>query len=77
MYIDQADRDVIGICNRNHRLNTEVTRTVGVFVPMEEARNIAVERAIRKRKHGELLGAAMKGIAVLSLIAMTVMAVAG
>ena len=39
-YIDnREDQEVIDMVNRNHRLNVEVTRTVGYIVPVGAAAN--------------------------------------
>ena len=76
MYIDQEDREVMAMCHE-HRHTTGITTTIGYFVPQEEARQMAVEKAIRERKRGELISAAMTGIAMLALIAMTVAGLLG
>jgi hypothetical protein len=56
-YIDnREDQEVIDMVNRNHRLNVEVTRTVGYIVPVEEARRIAAQRAAANQKQGSIVG---------------------
>ena len=51
-YIDnREDQEVIDMVNRNHRLNVEVTRTVGYIVPVEEARRIAAQRQPAAGQH--------------------------
>lgn len=46
---DREDREVIEIVNRHHRLNTTTSQTVGYFVPAEEAKRIAVQKAVAQR----------------------------
>lgn len=56
-YIDnREDQEVIDMVNRNHRLNVEVTRTVGYIVPVEEARRIAAQRAAANQQQGSIVG---------------------
>ena len=56
-YIDnREDQEVIDMVTRNHRLNVEVTRTVGYIVPVEEARRIAAQRAAANQQQGSIVG---------------------
>ena len=67
-YIDnREDQEVIDMVNRNHRLNVEVTRTVGYIVPVEEARRIAAQRAAADQQ-GSIVGV----VAVFLIAALAV-----
>ena len=57
-----------GMVNRNHRLNVEVTRTVGYIVPVEEARRIAAQREAANQQQGSIVGV----VAVFLITALAV-----
>lgn len=62
---NREDREVIEMVNRHHRLNTAASQTIGYFVPAEEARRIAVQRATEQRNAGSPLGVAMIWLATM------------
>lgn len=75
MYVDQEDRDVIGMCNE-HKRRSKVTTTVGYFVPTEQAYRIAADEAAQKRG-GDLQAVVMMAMGTLAVICMTVAVLVG
>ena len=65
---NREDQEVIDMVNRNHRLNVEVTRTVGYIVPVEEARRIAAQRAAADQQQSSIVGV----VAVFLITALAV-----
>jgi len=65
---NREDQEVIDMVNRNHRLNVEVTRTVGYIVPVEEARRIAAQREAANQQQGSIVGV----VAVFLITALAV-----
>lgn len=70
--IDKEDRDVIEMCNWNHR-RSSLTTTVGYIVPVNQAWKIAADDAAQ-RHSGDLRGMAVMVIATLAVICVTVAA---
>ena len=64
--IDKEDRDVIEMCNWNHR-RSSVTTTVGYIVPVDQAWKIAADDAAQ-RHSGDLRGMAVICVTVAALI---------
>lgn len=62
---DREDREVIEIVNRHHRLNTTTSQTVGYFVPAEEAKRIAVQKAVTQRPQMGTVGVAVAWLAAM------------
>lgn len=65
---DREDREVIEIVNRHHRLNTTTSQTVGYFVPAEEAKRIAVQKAVTQRPQMGTVGVAAVWLAMLAAV---------
>lgn len=70
--IDKEDRDVIEMCNWNHR-RSSVTTTVGYIVPVDQAWKIAADDAAHQHSR-DLRGMAVMVIATLVVICVTVAA---
>lgn len=74
---NREDREVIEMVNRNHRLNTITSQTVGYFVPEEDARRIAVQRATVQRNAGSPLGVAVIWLATMLAAVMATVGLLG
>ena len=72
--IDKEDRDVIEMCNWNHR-RSSLTTTVGYIVPQKEAQEMAVERAVRSKADGAGV-LFLFAVKLFVLVAVTVVALA-
>lgn len=59
----REDREVIEMVNRHHLLNTTTSRTIGYFVPAEQAQRIAVQRATVESRRGGMIGVAVLWVA--------------
>ena len=70
--ISEEDRDVIEMCNINHR-RSNLTTTVGYIVPAAQARQFA-EYEVAQQHSGDLRGMAVMVIATLAVICVTVAA---
>lgn len=70
--IDKEDRDVIEMCNWNHR-RSNLTTPIGIIVPVDQAWKIAADDAVQQHS-GDLRGVAVMVIATLAVICVTVAA---
>lgn len=70
--ISPEDRDVIEMCNWNHR-RSSLTTTVGYIVPVDQAWKIAADDAAHQHS-GDLRGMAVMVIATLAAICVAVAA---
>lgn len=68
------DREVIGICNENHR-RSNLARVVGYIVPVQEAEALAVSRAVEDRGSGPL-SLALVAMALLVAVTLAVIVLA-
>ena len=74
---NREDREVIEMVNRNHRLNTTTSRTIGYIVPVEEAQRIAVQRATAQRQSGSAIGVAMVWMASMVAAVLAIVGLLG
>lgn len=72
---DHETNEVIALVNENHR-RSQITRTVGVIVPMEEARQMAVQTAIAAQDTGSIAGVILPILSLFAAVAVGVIALA-
>lgn len=68
---ERADRDVIGMVNENRR-RSGITRTVGVIVPLDEARKAVVGAAVSNRDTSGAGNLALMALALLVIVVVSV-----
>lgn len=68
---ERADYDVISMVNENRR-RSGITRTVGVIVPLDEARKAVVGAAVRNRDTSGAGSFALTALALLVIVVVTV-----
>lgn len=72
---DHETNEVIALVNENHR-RSQITRTVGVIVPMEEARQMAVQTARAAQDTGSIAGVILPILSLFAAVAVGVIALA-
>lgn len=68
---ERADRDVINMVRENRR-RSGITRTVGVIVPLDEARKAVVGAAVRNRDTSGAGSFALMALALLVIVVVSV-----
>lgn len=68
---ERADHDVISMVNENRR-RSGITRTVGVIVPVDEARKMIVGAATRTNDNTGAGSLALMALALFVIVVVTV-----
>lgn len=74
--ISQEDRDVMNMCHENRR-RSEITTTIGYFVPQQEAMEYAAIKAAQKRRGGDWQNVGFMILATMAVIVATVASLGG
>lgn len=72
---DRENNEVIAIVNENHR-RSRICSTIGVIVPMEEARQMAVQTARAAQDTGSIAGVILPILSLFAAVAVGVIALA-